>query len=64
VPFNINTAPAKSFELIPGIGRERASSIILKRPFETRESLRDFLDNTPPQLAEAIIKNSRVETAQ
>ncbi|HPJ43975.1 MAG TPA: radical SAM protein [Spirochaetota bacterium] len=64
VPFNINTAPAKSFELIPGIGRERASTIVLKRPFETREALRDFLDNTPPQLAEAIIKNSRVETVQ
>jgi len=64
VPFNINSAPAKSFELIPGIGRERASQIILKRPFDSREELRDFLDNTPPQLAEAIIKNSRTEKAQ
>lgn len=64
VPFHINSAPAKSFELIPGIGRERASQIILKRPFDNREELRDFLDNTPPQLAEAIIKNSKVEKAQ
>lgn len=61
VPFNINKAPAKSFEFIPGIGKERASQIILKRPFEHREDLRDFLDNTPPQLAKSIIENSQIE---
>ncbi len=61
IPFNINSAPAKSFELIPGIGKERATQIILKRPFKNREELRDYLDNTPPQLAETIIKNSQAE---
>ena len=64
VPLCINSVPAKSFELIPGIGKERASQIILRRPFGNRDELRDFLDNTPPQLAEKIIMNSKVEKAQ
>lgn len=58
IPFNINIAPASAFSMIPGVGRERVSSIILKRPFTDIESFAGELSSTDPALREAIIKNS------
>lgn len=39
LPFTINTTSAKAFEMIPGVSRDKSSDLILKRPFETVDSL-------------------------
>jgi radical SAM superfamily enzyme with C-terminal helix-hairpin-helix motif len=58
IPFNINSASPKSFEMIPGISRDRANDIILKRPYIRVESFRDDLGTVSPDLIKIILKNS------
>ncbi len=58
VPFNINSAPSSAFGMIPGIGKDGASSIILKRPFRTIGSFTDAATNVDPALLEILVKHS------
>ena len=58
VPFNPNTAPARSFENIPGIGRDRASAIILARPFSSIADFGAALGSVSGELREIILRNS------
>jgi len=60
LPFNINSAPAKAFEMIPGISREKSSDLVLKRPFKTTGEFADEIRNVEPDLLKAIIENSAV----
>lgn len=52
VPFDINKAPLKLLEQIPGVGRKRAGKIILGRPYKDKKDVarragirRDLLDH-------------------
>ncbi len=52
VPVDINRAPLKVIEQIPGVGRKKAGKIIMGRPYEDKEDIiqrtgirRDLLDN-------------------
>jgi len=58
VPFNINTASPRSFGMIPGISRDRAGDIILKRPYNSIESFSDELKNVSPELKKILLDNS------
>lgn len=58
VPLNINSASARSFEMIPGISRDRATDLIFKRPFSSIEAFCDELKNVSPEIVKIIINNS------
>ena len=58
VPFNPNTAPAKSFESIPGIGRDRCSRIVLARPFSTADDFGTKLEGVEEVLKRKILDNT------
>lgn len=60
LPFEVNTAPVKSFEMIPGISRDRASDLILKRPFADVESFTRELKNVQPEMVEVLRRVCRV----
>jgi radical SAM superfamily enzyme with C-terminal helix-hairpin-helix motif len=60
VPFEINSVSQKNFEIIPGISREKASELILKRPFQTTDSFTDELTNVKEDLLMIIKENSLV----
>jgi len=58
LPFNPNTAPSRSFETIPGIGRDRGSRIILARPFSTTGEFADQLKGVPDRVKMGLLKNT------
>jgi len=60
IPFNPNNAAGKAFEAIPGIGRERASSLILKRPFKTAGEFAAELDGVNNRLRAVIAENTLI----
>ena len=43
-PLDINNAPRRTIEAIPGIGKKRAIRILANRPFRNREELIEVLD--------------------
>lgn len=43
LPVDINALPQKALEIIPGIGKKRASDIILKRPFGSIDEAGELL---------------------
>ncbi len=52
VPVNINTAPLKLIEQLPGVGRKKAGKIVIGRPYKDKEDAarragirRDLLDH-------------------
>ena len=44
-PFDINHMPMSSLEGLPGIGKKRASKLVLARPFATMEELAKVVDD-------------------
>lgn len=60
LPLEVNNVTVKTFEMIPGISKDKSSSIILKRPFKTIDSFADELKNVSPDLRSVIIKNSAI----
>lgn len=44
-PFNINTMPMSSLEALPGIGKKRASKIVLARPVSGFEDLLEVVED-------------------
>lgn len=58
LPFNPNTASVKAFENIPGIGRERASRIILARPFYGKDVFARELEGVEKVLSAKILDNT------
>lgn len=51
IPIPINSLPQKALELIPGIGKNIASEIIVKRPFTSMDDLNMMLSNVPPGIS-------------
>lgn len=58
LPFNPNTVPAKAFETIPGIGRERCSRIVLARPFNSAVDFAAELEGVAEELKNRLIENT------
>jgi radical SAM superfamily enzyme with C-terminal helix-hairpin-helix motif len=44
-PFDINHMPMSSLEGLPGIGKKRASKIVMKRPYRTLEELAEVVED-------------------
>ena len=44
-PFDINHMPMSSLEALPGIGKKRASKLVLARPFKTMDELAEVVDD-------------------
>ena len=44
-PFDINHMPMSSLEALPGIGKKRASKLVLARPFKTMEELAEVVED-------------------
>ena len=44
-PLDINSASRETIEAIPGIGKKRATKILLKRPFNSRNEVVDLFDD-------------------
>lgn len=55
LPFNINSASQKALESVPGINRNTASGIIIKRPFNNISEVSGYLNNVPQGLKEKLI---------
>jgi radical SAM superfamily enzyme with C-terminal helix-hairpin-helix motif len=53
-PIDINSLPQKALELIPGIGKKRASEIILKRPFRNEADALALLDGVSREVVDKI----------
>ncbi len=45
IPLNINTAPRRAIQELPGIGKKRAARIVSGRPFKGIEELKSALDS-------------------
>ncbi|MBE6527951.1 MAG: radical SAM protein [Thermoplasmata archaeon] len=56
-PFDINHMPMSSLEALPGIGKKRASKLILERPFRTMDELAEVVEdpNVMEKLKDLII---------
>jgi len=57
LPLDINKAGQKHLEYIPGISRDRASDIILARPFTSIEEVEKYFENTPAELKDRLLQN-------
>ncbi|MBN1532547.1 MAG: radical SAM protein [Spirochaetes bacterium] len=55
LPSSINSLPPKALEMIPGIGKKRAGSIVLRRPFRDRGDAKGLLDAVPPLLLDRLL---------
>jgi len=60
LPFYINTANQKALESIPGINRDTASEIIIKRPFNGISEISEYLNNVPQKLREKLIEQIKL----
>jgi len=60
LPFTINSASAKAFEMIPGVSKDKSSDLILKRPFKSVDSFADEIKNINADLLKIIIGNSTI----
>jgi radical SAM superfamily enzyme with C-terminal helix-hairpin-helix motif len=47
VPITVNTLPASALRWLPGIGKNNAARIIVKRPFRTMEAFYAVAGRTP-----------------
>ncbi len=60
IPFNPNNAPARAFETIPGIGRERCSRIVLARPFSSKGDFAAELEGVVEELKNRLVENTEI----
>lgn len=44
-PFRINSMPMSSLEALPGVGKKRATKLVLGRPYMTREELLEVIED-------------------
>jgi len=44
-PFDINHMPMSSLEALPGIGKKRASKLVMARPFKSMEELAEVIED-------------------
>ena len=44
-PFDINHMPMSALEALPGIGKKRATNLVLKRPFSSMEELAEVIED-------------------
>ena len=44
-PFDINHMPMSSLEALPGIGKKRASKLVMARPFKTMDELAEVIED-------------------
>lgn len=44
-PFDINHMPMSSLEALPGVGKKRASKLVMKRPYKTMEELAEVIED-------------------
>jgi len=51
LPISVNGIPQKALELISGVGKKRATEIILKRPVGDMKTLADLLKDVDKNLA-------------
>ena len=58
LPFNPNTLPARAFETIPGIGRDRCSRIVLARPFSSTGDFAAELEGVAEILKNRLLENT------
>ncbi len=54
LPLDLNTLPLKALEMIPGIGKKKASAIVLQRPFASREEASPYLGDVPSSLLQML----------
>ena len=52
-PFNINAMPMSSLEALPGIGKKRATKLVLGRPYRTRDELLEVVED--PNVVDALM---------
>ena len=56
-PIDFNTLPQKAIELIPGIGKRKASDIVLRRPFRSVEEIHAFLEEVNREIVDKVIQS-------
>ena len=56
-PFDINHMPMSSLEALPGIGKKRASKLVMARPFNSMEEFAEVIEDPAvfEKLKDAII---------
>lgn len=59
IPFNINSASQKALETIPGINRDKASEIIIKRPFNNINDVAEYLKDVPEVIKTNIMEGMK-----
>ena len=52
-PFRINTMPMSSLEALPGVGKKRATKLVMARPFQGRDDLLKVLED--PNVVDALM---------
>ena len=52
-PFRINSMPMSSLEALPGVGKKRATKLVMDRPFRSREELLKTLED--PAVTDALM---------
>ena len=52
-PFRINTMPMSSLEALPGVGKKRATKLVMARPFQGRDDLLKILED--PNVVDALM---------
>lgn len=52
-PFRINSMPMSSLEALPGVGKKRATKLVMARPFQCREDLLEVLED--PNVVDALM---------
>lgn len=52
-PFRINSMPMSSLEALPGVGKKRATKLVMARPFQDREGLLEVLED--PHVVDALL---------
>jgi Uncharacterized Fe-S oxidoreductase len=53
-PLDVNTAPAKTLESLPCVGRSRAAAIVRGRPYRNGEELVGAMDD--PEVARGLLE--------
>ncbi len=56
-PLDINKAPRKLLEVIPGVGKKTVVNILAKRPFKSREAIENSFE---PKIAKSILEYAKL----
>jgi radical SAM superfamily enzyme with C-terminal helix-hairpin-helix motif len=50
IPIEINTLPATALKWLPGIGKKKVASVLMKRPFKNLDAYRKVHGSSPIDL--------------